>query len=266
MIHVNYPNGKKPSKAWIKKANALTNALKAAPDKQARDKIIDDNSRVWGEIKGWLRSFSYGKCWFSEARDKYSHLQVEHFRPKKEAKDPDRDGYWWRAFDYLNYRLCGSVGNAKKGSYFPLRTETEAAKCPDDNCDDEAPLLIDPTVEGDVMLLTFADGGMAIAAQSDGWQHERAKRSIELYKLNEHPPLSRAREDVWTKCRLDVYELEILLAEQNNKYSPSRQKDINAIAKRLADRARPTSEFSSVARAFLSQDPRSWVRGLLNKA
>jgi hypothetical protein len=92
-------------------------------------------------MKEWLESFSERKCWFSEARDTYSHWQVERFRPKKGARDPDRPGYWWRAFDYLNYRLGGGVGNAKKGSYFPLREGTQPATCPDDNCDDEAPTL-----------------------------------------------------------------------------------------------------------------------------
>jgi hypothetical protein len=260
MIVINYPNGKKPPEAWIERAKALTGRLKVAPDKPTRDKIIDDNSHLWGEIKEWLEGFSYGKCWFSEARETYSYWQVEHFRPKKEAKDPDRDGYWWLAFDYLNYRLCGSVGNTKKGSYFPLCAGTSAAQCPDDNCDDEAPLLIDPIEEGDVMLLTFADGGKAVPAEQDGWHYERARKSIERYKLNDYPPLSRARADIWAKCRLDVDELETLMVKQKQKYSPSRERDIKAIVKRLADRTRPSAEFSSVARAFLAQHPRQWAK------
>jgi hypothetical protein len=260
MIHINYPDGKAPPKEWIDKAEALTKQLIEASDKAARNKIIDDNSAVWGEIKDWLQEFSGGKCWFSEARETYSHWQVEHFRPKKEAKDPRRDGYWWRAFDYLNYRLCGGVGNAKKGSYFPLRTGTTAAQCPDDNCDDEAPFLIDPTVEGDVMLLTFSEGGRAVPADRDGWQHERAQISIDRYKLNDHPPLLRARAKIWNECCNDVNELERLMVEQKRKYSPSREQAIRGIAKRLRERTVASSEFSAVACAFLLQDPRIWAR------
>src|SRR5688572_16055458 len=187
MIHIKFPNGKKPSAAWLARAEILTDDLKNAPDRAARSRIIDDNAALWGEVKDWLMEFSDSKCWFSEARDTFSHWHVEHFRPKKEAKDPDRDGYWWRAFDYLNYRLCGGVGNSKKGSYFPLRPGTEAATRPTDNCDDEAPVLLDPTREDDVMLLTFADGGRAAPAENAGWLRERAERSIERHKLNDHP-------------------------------------------------------------------------------
>ena len=82
-----------------------------------RNEYIDSNSAHWGELKEWLKVLSKGKCWFSEVRELYSHYDVEHFRPKKEAKNLDktiRDGYWWLAFDYTNYRLCGNVGNRKK--------------------------------------------------------------------------------------------------------------------------------------------------------
>lgn len=268
MIHINYPNNKKPRQKWLKQAKTLTDRLKAAPDKAARDKIINDYSHFWGEIKGWLEGFSYGKCWFSEARDLCSHWQVEHFRPKKEAKDPtdqNRDGYWWLAFDYLNYRLCGGVVNAKKGSYFPLRAGTTAAKCPEDNCDDESPLLIDPTVESDVILLTFAEGGKAVPSESEeGWHRERALKSIERYKLNDHPALTQARRDLWNACLVDAERMEFLIAQEMDRPSPSRKQEIKEIAKRLHDRTRPTSLFSSVARAFLSQHPKAWARRLIS--
>jgi hypothetical protein len=265
MMHIEFPDGKRPHKEWLEKAASLTCQLIKAPNKAARDKIIDANSQVWGEIKEWLETFSYGKCWFSEARDTFSHWQVEHFRPKKEAKEPDRDGYWWRAFDYLNYRLCGNVGNAKKGSYFPLRPQSMAASCPEDNCDDEAPLLIDPTVAADVMLLTFANGGRAVPAvpiEQDPWHYERAKVSIERYKLNDHPPLLRARASIWNACQVDFKELKALLVDQAKHHSPTRAERIRSIAGRLIKRGQPGSEFSSVARAFLRQCPEGWAKNL----
>src|SRR5215212_10273362 len=102
MIHISFPNGQKPPDDWLERAGSLTDRLKAAPDKASRNQIINENSTLWGEIKEWLEGFSHGKCWFSEARDTCSYWHVEHFRPKKEAKDPDRDGYWWLAFDFRN--------------------------------------------------------------------------------------------------------------------------------------------------------------------
>ncbi len=263
MIHIKYPSGDVPLETWLTRAKDLTDRLKQAPDKPMRDRIIDENAALWGEIKEWLARFSHNKCWFSEARDTYSHWQVEHFRPKKEAKQPDRDGYWWLAFDYLNYRLCGGVGNAKKGSFFPLRVGTSAAQCPEDNCDDEAPLLIDPTIESDVMLLTFAEGGLAAPSEPDGWKHERANVSIDRYKLNNHPPLTRAREQIWNTCQLEVGEIETLMAQHEGKHSPSREEAIRRIARRLRERTQPNAEFSSVARSFLFQHPKSWARNCI---
>jgi hypothetical protein len=190
----------------------------------------------------------------------YSHWHVEHFRPKKEAKDPDRDGYWWRAFDYLNYRLCGSVGNAKKGSYFPLRPGTQAAKSPTDNCEDEAPLLLDPTRADDVILLTFAETGRAVAAETVGWFCERAEKSIKRYKLNEHPPLLRARSEVWNQCKVKINEMETLIAEQQKTESPTRKERFRRLTSELKEMAHRRSPFSAVARAFIGQDKRDWVR------
>lgn len=96
----------KPDEAWLQKSDHLTRQLIELHDRgdlEARNRLIDDNKSHWGEIKSWLLSLSYNKCWFSEAREIFSHMDVEHFRPKLEAKDLDgtvRDGYWWLAFDY----------------------------------------------------------------------------------------------------------------------------------------------------------------------
>ena len=114
----------KPNPQWIAKANALLEELKTAPNAAARNKIIDDNNKVWGELKDWLLDLSHQKCWFSEAKDCFSHWDVEHYRPKKSAKDKDgteHGGYWWLAFDWQNFRICGNAGNRKKGTFFPLR-------------------------------------------------------------------------------------------------------------------------------------------------
>jgi hypothetical protein len=131
----------KPDAEWLKKSDELTQQLielHKQGDTKARNQLIDDNARHWGEIKAWLLSLSHNKCWFSEARDIYSHLDVEHFRPKKEAKSLDgtvRDGYWWLAFDYTNFRACGNVGNRKKGGWFPLQ-EGSLCSTHDNRCEE----------------------------------------------------------------------------------------------------------------------------------
>ncbi len=268
MIHIDFPNGTNPPDDWLTRADSLTTRLKAAADKQSRKQIISENSGLWGEIKEWLEGFSHGKCWFSEARDTCSYWHVEHFRPKNEAKDPDRDGYWWLAFDFRNYRLCGGVVNVKKGAYFPLKPGTQPATCPEDNPDDEARVLIDPTRKDDVDLITFADGGLAMPAESRGWSWERADKSIKRYKLNDYPPLLRAREKVWSECQRLVdqlhYEIHLRkLAEETGKFSPARDEKIETLKRSLRQMTLPSSQFSGVARAYLLRDTRDWVRNCI---
>src|SRR4029453_4038639 len=123
--------GWQPSADWLRRAGLVTQQLLyAAPADRAA--IIDDpaNQALWKELREELLAMSYDKCWFSEARSCFDYLHVEHFRPKKSAKNKEgsmRDGYWWLAFDFRNYRLCGGVGNTSKGVWFPLRPGTLAA-------------------------------------------------------------------------------------------------------------------------------------------
>jgi len=101
----------------------LTDQLITAPDDKTRSEIIDSNHRIWKLPKDTFKTISYGKCWYSKARELYSHYHVDHFRPKKKALDTnnnDQGGYWWLAFNWENFRLMGSVGNSKKGDYFPV--------------------------------------------------------------------------------------------------------------------------------------------------
>ena len=104
--------------AWIAEAEAVTRLLIAASDKATRDALIKANEKLWGRLREWLLSLSYNKCWYSEARDLFSVPEVEHYRPKTRCKRRPRgsvsDGYWWLAFNWSNYRICGKVGNSKK--------------------------------------------------------------------------------------------------------------------------------------------------------
>jgi len=265
VIHIDYPAGRLPDQQWLDEANALTERLRNAATQAERNRIIDENKDVWGKVKDWLMTFSHNKCWFTEARDCGSHWHVEHFRPKK-SKAPDHEGYWWRAFDYRNYRLCGSVPNAGKGSDFPLRPGSPRATGPDTNCDDEAHVLIDPTLKVDVQLLTFIRGGQAAAFEADSWNRHRAEVSIKRYKLNDHSPLSIERERVWNTCWGLLVDLERLIAEDmvSRGDSPSRRKEMEHLKRRIAEMARPQTPFSAVARALLLHDDRSWVRQILD--
>ena len=73
-----------------------------------------------------------------------------------------RDGYWWLAFDYMNFRVCGNVGNRKKGGWFPLKDgslcSTHAQPCEES----ETRYLLDPIDDDDVALIAFDEEGKVI--------------------------------------------------------------------------------------------------------
>jgi len=260
----------KPASSWVKKAEALLEKLKTATDTAARNKIIDDNSAVWGELKEWLLSLSHQKCWFSEAKDCFSHWDVEHYRPKKSAKDADGtayEGYWWLAFDWQNYRICGNVGNRKKGTFFPLRAGCPRCAPLGDHRNEDAQLL-DPIDEDDPGLLSFNLEGRAIpgAHITDDWEKARVEYSVERYNLD-FPPLMDKRKTVWAECwdRIQEYvdELKRYHADKTNAIAKDRYKQA---AKRVRDLMHAEKELSAVARACVlsTGDPR--LAGLLQSA
>ena len=82
-----------PDPNWVVRADSVTNQLLAAANINDVHQIIDSNEALWGELKDALLSLSHDKCWYSEAKDKYSYLHVDHFRPKKAAFGIDKVDY-----------------------------------------------------------------------------------------------------------------------------------------------------------------------------
>lgn len=263
-------NDNAPDAAWRKKADVLLAKLKAAPDSAARKKIIDDNAKVWGDLKQWLLGLSHDKCWFSEAKDCFSHWDVEHFRPKKSAKDADgteHEGYWWLAFDWHNFRICGNAGNRKKGTFFPLRAKSPRATGPDFDLRHEAPQLLDPVDDDDPSLISFNFEGRAIPApgMADAWSKARVTYSVERFNLD-FPPLMGKRKVVWNECwrRIQTYKDELQHLEDDD--NPIARTQAKEAAKNIREMMRPEKELSSVARACVlsTGDPRLF--GLLQSA
>jgi uncharacterized protein (TIGR02646 family) len=248
--------GKAPPKKWLEKSDSLTKELirlHEAGDITARNQLIDDNSAHWGQIKGWLASLSHGKCWFSEAKDIYSHWDVEHFRPKIEAKDLEgrvRDGYWWLAFDYHNYRLCGNVGNRKKGGWFPLQTGSKQSRY-DLQCEEsEDAYLLDPTNPVDVSLLVFDEEGLVQPAETNprSWNYLRASITIDRLKLNEHEALAEERKKIWQATSRDIDGYLEALQRARQGGNPAAAEKAKQLALKLKARTKPEEELSAIAR------------------
>jgi uncharacterized protein (TIGR02646 family) len=242
--------------AWLANSQRLVDelaALHAASKREERNALIDANAGHWGELKGWLLALSWGKCWFSEVRDLYSHYDVEHFRPKKEAKGlvaiNHRDGYWWLAFDYMNFRVCGNVGNRKKGGWFPLRQGSLCSTFAQPCEESEDTYLLDPVNDDDVDLIAFDEEGKVIPAPGiSEWDVLRVTETIKRLKLNEHQPLSEARRKVWQKVSGLVEEFQHARSRCAANTNPAMKERIRNVRDLLRNMTEREAELSSVAR------------------
>jgi uncharacterized protein (TIGR02646 family) len=240
---------------WLSESARLVTKLAelhAARDLDVRNKFIDDNSAHWGKLKPWLQKLSYGKCWFSEAKELYSHYDVEHFRPKKEAKALDgtlRDGYWWLAFDYMNFRVCGNVGNRKKGGWFPLQ-DGSLQSIYEKRCEEsEMSYLLDPIDIDDVRLLAFDEEGKAIPVPgASNWETLRVVETVRRLKLNEHEALTEERRRIWAKVSDLITQYNSAKLHSSGGGNPAAKQKMRDLAIRIRELAQPTSQLSSVAK------------------
>jgi hypothetical protein len=252
--------------AWIADAQALVQQLIAAPDKAARDALIDANDALWKRLRDWLLRLSHDKCWYSESRDLFSVLEVEHYRPKKRCKRNARgqvgDGYWWLAFEWSNYRLCGKVGNAKKGDFFPLATGSPAAAHNGLSILNEIPLLLDPACPGDPDLLSFnEDGACGPHADADQFTQLRVTTTVTRINLN-HGRIKKARQRVWARCWRLIEDCRALAQQMNQAVGPADRERLNLKKEELRRMVRAESEFSAIAKDCLVKSNIGWARTL----
>lgn len=223
-----------------------------AGDLKNRNDYIETRSAHWGKLKEWLKVLSNGKCWFSEVKELYSHYDVEHFRPKAKTKAKDgseRDAYWWLSFDYTNYRLCGNVGNRKKGNWFPLREGSLISSFQTQNEESEEPYLLDPADADDVSLISFDLEGKVIPSPGvSAWEEMRVKETIKRLKLNEHNDLAEARRKVWLAVSSEIDEYIKYKAKCRNGGNPAAKDRVKTHCVNIRNMTLASAELSSVAR------------------
>lgn len=251
---------------WITKSTSLTDEmiLNIGSVKTVFT-LIDNNDSHWKKVKNDLKRLSYGKCWFSESRDVYSHYHVEHFRPKKRVINLDKSkriGYWWLAFNFQNYRLCGSVGNTKKGNYFAVKRNI--AQSYNDPIDDEVVYFLDPTNLRDCSLLAFDENGKAYSKNTDtnSFDYERVEYTIERLDLN-YESLQTARKIKWKEIYNLILEIDELIVAYNLNQSNSNKIKLETKYTQMLKNIAPCAEFSSTAKACLKASTREWAIDIL---
>jgi hypothetical protein len=247
-------NGTPPAD-WVADAEAVTQLLRAAPDQDARDTIIIGNDGLWRDdrIRNWLLSQFNNKCWYSEAQDSVSSIHVDHYRPKGRVKQELgailEGGYWWLAFRWDNYRICGQLLNVKKGDLFPI---IEGNRCTADDpvsLQLEAPSLIDPLSDQTRLISYEKDEDACVAVIAAGIIEPditRAKKTIEIMGMNLRPRLNEKRNQFWDKCRMRI-------AEHQNASGPQALRLVakSSAKAALKEMVHYDSEFSSVSEACI---------------
>ncbi|MFZ3167879.1 MAG: hypothetical protein WA130_09720 [Candidatus Methanoperedens sp.] len=267
MIYINITD-ERPPPEWCSKADQLTTELKQKATDEERKDFINHNKTVWAEFElvDWLRRRSHGKCWYSESRDIFSFIDVDHFRPKNKVKRVtgtiEPIGYWWLAFDWRNYRLCGNVGNRRKGIKFPLKEGSPVACSPEHDLNDELHYLLDPTDPNDPPLLTFDISGFPRPAVTEGtWEFERVTKTIKILRLD-YERLVDARIMIWNICKRKIDQIYNEMQYENGCISVGAKNRIKDLQKELRNMASPSSELSATAKACLLNSEHIWARNL----
>lgn len=187
---------------------------------------------TWGNpaVVSALRSVVGNKCWYSEVYLGGADPNVDHFRPKGRVVEVDNllkktgqdwYGYWWLAFEILNFRLTSQHANQRrvdetteggKADFFPVL----GARAPEGTAyaqifEDVLPL--DPCSASDVSLMWFDPDGNPVHLPRKGRDEERdalrIRATIWLYHLDKQDtatPRRKAVENVQLKLnQADTY-------------------------------------------------------------
>ncbi len=259
-----------PPEELIKEGERLTKELMALLPKE-RTQFIKDNASYWGKLKDHYSKLSHEKCWYTEAKELASAYHMDHFRPKNETiplkeqecgiKTCNNDeAYWWLAFDWLNYRLSGSIPNSSKNCYFPLRDKSSIAKKYEDLVYEDS-ALIDPTEAGDLIWIAFNTEGRVYPDVDDelSWEAQRVRVSIRIYNLN-YQPLVDQRVQIQVKCKRLIRDIESIHNDLKNNDNVYARKQFHDKVRELREMTKAAAELSSTARNYILSNSKEYIR------
>lgn len=250
-------------------AERVQQALEALPPEE-RAAFIEKKAPVWRAFARYLAKMSYGKCWYSESDCVQSFKDVDHYRPKKQAKRSETesdDGYPWLAFSWDNFRLAAQRSNqinreddsdpsVGKGAWFPLMQGSQRATWVDRCVDAERPVLLDPTKLEDVRLIEVtATGKMGASRLCLGdYERTRVTESVKLLGLD-LPGLLGARQRTMRLVQELVDQVQNVLVAADSAAEASAmiatRLPIGGQLNQLQRLTQPTQPYAAAARAQL---------------
>lgn len=272
MIYVNLKKLNIPF-VWETRATQLTLELASKSPEERADFIKKKRELTWGadELLNALQEIVGNKCWYSEVPLDGSDPNVDHFRPKGQVREVDINlqdtnvvspGYWWLAFECLNFRLSSMHANQRrvdsdtnggKWDYFPIR----GVRAPEGThllCIEEDALALDPCSASDVTLLWFEPDGNPCYAKGkrklNELEQQRVRTTIWLYHLDKNEIVIR-RSQHMRQIRSDLRQAnaQYLLWNRDSIYPNLQAKNsfdhlISEIKAKLSD----TAEFAGAKR------------------
>lgn len=260
---------------WIVRAQNASKFVKALP-KTKRPKAINNRSGVWSALKPKLKKLSSNKCWYCESKEIRADKAVDHYRPKGAVYEcSTHRGYWWLAFDWENfryscqycneYRIDEATGKGGgKSTHFPLCNERNRVSTPGPTTG-EKPKLLDPTVKSDTRLLSFYADGMARPRDKNKrlQTYQRAKKSIELYNLNQSD-LQDLRRAIFHRVAENVVDGDAFYLDHLAGIA-SGTRGFKKIVKEFSEMIDEQTSYSMAARAALrAYKKRPWINDILN--
>lgn len=231
---------------WLKKARLHLNELSKRTTHDERKNYMASH-KIWSEFKPILIKYYGEKCWYSECSLEGAFGEIDHFRPKNKSTDEQKneilqDGYWWLAYDYLNYRLSceksnRSFDNGGKNDMFPLKAGTSPASKGNNN---DTPILLDPCIESDVAIIDCNETGEIIALSTDPYDENRVEISKKIYNWN---CFNTARKKIRSDCKIALELFEMTYELCPDKMEPS----IMQICKLV----HPETPYSSFAKRYI---------------
>jgi uncharacterized protein (TIGR02646 family) len=264
---------------WEDEAKKAYDAVKMLP-KSRRNKEIERRATVWRKLKKELKKLLHKKCWYCESKEIRADQAVDHYRPKGKIKEcgNKHPGYWWLAFDWTNFRYSCTFCNelrideatkltGGKATYFPLTKESKRVYAPGDISGEE-PVLLDPTVIADPLLLAFDIDGKAIPR----WEktvssrlHLRAETSITRYNLN-HTDLVERRRNLSKKVVRLINRGDRYFARWAHHDDESARDAFNDVVRDIHDMAQEQAEHSAaVVETLRLYRSRGWVDAVFSR-
>lgn len=243
---------------------AAAHTLDAIDDVDARKQFIKDNADKWAAVRDYLGGMSHNKCWYSEAKERVSRYQVDHFRPHGRAKQALRcfaDGYSWLAFDLDNFRLAGVLCNTAnkeysedtvgKSDWFPLADPTKRACLTARDCSVESPVLLDPADPDDPCKLIFNDDG-TVQADPDLPADIQTDVSAAIQYLGlTQGMLNGARKGTWRRCSRIITQYNRIAKKRKGDRTHEETVTLSELREEMMGMTRASSEFAAVARCCL---------------